>query len=189
VVGCLPRAFTVRLHRARRRLADALRRCDDQSHAHPRAARAVAGLGRSGFRTFDYFRRIGNECDGRPDDDGQRRPAGLERLAEDTYARRHGGDLARVLGEPVAGTRDDRQLTPAGAPRARVLTTRLLTTRALVTAGAGLAVAAVAAAVLITAPTAHGHPAAGGAGGTDSSQAILLTAAHVAAARSAATGT
>jgi RNA polymerase sigma factor (sigma-70 family) len=48
VVGCSPHAFTVRLHRARRRLADALRRCDDQPHAPTRAARAVAGLGRPG---------------------------------------------------------------------------------------------------------------------------------------------
>jgi RNA polymerase sigma factor (sigma-70 family) len=48
VVGCSPRAFTVRLHRARGRLTDALRRCDGQSHAHPQAARAVAGLGRQG---------------------------------------------------------------------------------------------------------------------------------------------
>jgi RNA polymerase sigma-70 factor (ECF subfamily) len=44
VVGCSPHAFTVRLHRARGRLADALRRCDDQSRAHPRAAHAAAGL-------------------------------------------------------------------------------------------------------------------------------------------------
>ena len=43
VVGCSPRAFTVRLHRARGRLADALRRCDDQYPAHPRAAGAAAG--------------------------------------------------------------------------------------------------------------------------------------------------
>ena len=48
VVGCSPHAFTVRLHRARRRLADTLRRCDDQPRARTRAARAVAGLGRSG---------------------------------------------------------------------------------------------------------------------------------------------
>ncbi len=48
VVGCSPHAFTVRLHRARRRLADALRRCDDQPRPHPRVARAVVGLGRSG---------------------------------------------------------------------------------------------------------------------------------------------
>ena len=47
VVGCSPHAFTVRLHRARRRLADALRRCGGQPHARPRAAGAVAGLGRS----------------------------------------------------------------------------------------------------------------------------------------------
>ena len=44
VVGCSPHAFTVRLHRARGRLADALRRGDDQSPAHPQAARAAAGL-------------------------------------------------------------------------------------------------------------------------------------------------
>ncbi len=43
VVGCSPRAFTVRLHRARGRLADALRRFDDQTPAHSRAARAAAG--------------------------------------------------------------------------------------------------------------------------------------------------
>jgi RNA polymerase sigma factor (sigma-70 family) len=48
VVGCSPHAFTVRLYRARRRLAETLRRCDDQPYAHTRAARAVAGLGRSG---------------------------------------------------------------------------------------------------------------------------------------------
>jgi RNA polymerase sigma factor (sigma-70 family) len=48
VVGCSPHAFTVRLHRARRRLTEALRRCDDQPYAHTRAASAVAGLGRSG---------------------------------------------------------------------------------------------------------------------------------------------
>jgi hypothetical protein len=121
------------------------------------------------------------------------RPAGLDRLAEDTYARRRGDDLARALGEPAAGTRDYRTLapagrrTPAGAPRARVRKTRVL-----VTAGAGLAAAAVAAAVLIAAPTAHGHPAVAGVGdarGADSGQAILLTAAHAAAARPLATGT
>lgn len=117
-------------------------------------------------------------------------PAGFDRLAEDAYARRRGDDLARVLGEPAAGTRDDRRLTPdgrrtpAGAPGARVLKTRVL-----VTAGAGLAAAAVSAAVLIAAPTAHGHAAVAGAGGADSGPAILLTAAHVAAARPAATGT
>jgi RNA polymerase sigma-70 factor (ECF subfamily) len=43
VAGCSPRAFTVRLHRARGRLADALRRFDDQSGAQPRAARAADG--------------------------------------------------------------------------------------------------------------------------------------------------
>ena len=43
VAGCSPRAFTVRLHRARGRLADALRRCDDQHPAHPMAAGAPAG--------------------------------------------------------------------------------------------------------------------------------------------------
>ncbi len=31
------------------------------------------------------------------------RPAGLDRLAEDTYARRRAGDLARMLGEPAPG--------------------------------------------------------------------------------------
>jgi hypothetical protein len=124
---------------------------------------------------------------------GDLRPSGLDRLAEDTYARRRGDDLARVLGEPAAGTRDDRRLTmagrrtPDGPPRVRVLKTGVL-----VTAGAGLAAAAVAAAVLIAAPTAPGHPAAaraGGAGGAGSGQAVLLTAAHAAAARPAATGT
>jgi RNA polymerase sigma-70 factor (ECF subfamily) len=44
VAGCSPHAFTVRLHRARGRLADALRRSDDRNPAHPRAARAAAGL-------------------------------------------------------------------------------------------------------------------------------------------------
>lgn len=43
VVGCSPHAFTVRLHRARGRLADALRRGDDQPPAHYREARAAAG--------------------------------------------------------------------------------------------------------------------------------------------------
>ena len=37
VVGCSPRAFTVRLHRARKRLADALR-VTDQSRAHSTGA-------------------------------------------------------------------------------------------------------------------------------------------------------
>jgi hypothetical protein len=121
------------------------------------------------------------------------RPAGLDRLAEETYARRRGDDLARALNEPA-----DRR-TPGGAPRARVLKTR-----ALVAAGAGLAAAAVAAGVLIAAPTAHGHPAVarvggagvgvgvgvgvGHAGRADSGRAILLTAAHAAAARPLATG-
>lgn len=74
-----------------------------------------------------------------------------------------------------------------------------------VTAGAGVAAAAVAAAMLIASPV-HGHPAQGPAGasgvsaggvpgggvpggGADSSHAVLLTAAHVAAAQPAATGT
>ena len=43
VAGCSAHAFTVRLHRARGRLADALRRSDDRNPAHPRAARTAAG--------------------------------------------------------------------------------------------------------------------------------------------------
>jgi RNA polymerase sigma factor (sigma-70 family) len=40
VVGCSPHAFTVRLHRARKRLGDALRRAD-QANAHAHAAPAA----------------------------------------------------------------------------------------------------------------------------------------------------
>ena len=40
VAGCSPHAFTVRLHRARRRLAEALRRAE-QSREHPPPARAA----------------------------------------------------------------------------------------------------------------------------------------------------
>jgi RNA polymerase sigma factor (sigma-70 family) len=41
VAGCSPRAFTVRLHRARKRLAEALRRAE-QSREHPPAGHATA---------------------------------------------------------------------------------------------------------------------------------------------------
>jgi hypothetical protein len=118
------------------------------------------------------------------------RPAGLDRLAEDTYARRRAGDLARVLGESVGVADDAGAITFAGTARARILAPRVL-----VTAGAGIAAAAVAAAMLIASPV-HGHPAQGPAwasgvpaGGANSSHAVLLTAAHVAAAQRAATGT
>jgi RNA polymerase sigma factor (sigma-70 family) len=40
VVGCSPRAFTVRLHRARRRLAQAVRATDDMQRLHPAAGAA-----------------------------------------------------------------------------------------------------------------------------------------------------
>ena len=110
--------------------------------------------------------------------------ASLDRLAEEGYARRRAGDLARLLSEPSGQGRRDHHLVGVGVARGRVLAA----------AGAVLAAAAVAAAVILV-PSAPGHPAAGP--GAQSSQgrqaaglpAILLTAAHVAAGRPMATGT
>jgi hypothetical protein len=107
--------------------------------------------------------------------------ASLDRLAEEGYARRRAGDLARLLSEPSGQGRRDRHLTVVRVPRGRVLAAT----------GAGLAAAAVAAAVILV-PSPPGHPAAGpGTQGTQAAglSAILLTAAHVAADRDAATGT
>ena len=110
--------------------------------------------------------------------------ASLDRLAEEGYARRRAGDLARLLSEPSGQGRRDRHLAVVRVPRGRVLAA----------AGAVLAAAAVAAAVILV-PSAQGHPAAGpGTQGRQPTQAaglpaILLTAAHVAAGRPAATGT
>jgi hypothetical protein len=112
------------------------------------------------------------------------RPASLDRLAEEGYARRRAGDLAQLLSEPPGRGRRDRHLAVVPVPRGRVLAA----------AGAVLAAAAVAAAVIL-APSAPGHPAAGpgtqGRQGTPAAglPAILLTAAHVAAGRPMATGT
>jgi hypothetical protein len=109
--------------------------------------------------------------------------ASLDRLAEEGYARRRAGDLGRLLSEPSGQARRDRHLTVVRVPRGRVLAA----------AGAGLAAAAVATAVILV-PSAPGHPAAGpGAQGKQGRPAaglpaILLTAAHVAAGRQAATG-
>jgi len=123
------------------------------------------------------------------------RPAGLDRLAEDTYARRRAVDLARVLGEPAGVADDAGRHILARAARACIPAPRVL-----MAAGAGLAAAAVAAALLVASPV-HGHPAqgpaqsssvpsgGGPAGGANGSHAVLLTAAHVAAAQPAATGT
>ena len=111
-------------------------------------------------------------------------PASLDRLAEEGYARRRAGDLARLLPEPSGQGRRDRHLAVVRVPRGRVLAA----------AGAVLAAAAVAAAVILV-PSAPGHPAAGpGSQGRQGTQAaglpaILLTAAHVAAGRPLATGT
>ena len=111
-------------------------------------------------------------------------PASLDRLAEEGYARRRAGDLARLLSEPSGQGRRDRQLAVV----------RVSPGRALAAAGAVLAAAAVAAAVILV-PSAPGHPAAGpGSQGRQGTQAaglpaILLTAAHVAAGRPMATGT
>ena len=110
--------------------------------------------------------------------------ASLDRLAEEGYARRRAGDLARLLSEPSGQGRRDRHLAVVRVPRGRVLAA----------AGAVLAAAAVAAAVILV-PSAPRHPAAGpGTQGKQGTQAaglpaILLTAAHVAAGRPMATGT
>ena len=110
--------------------------------------------------------------------------ASLDRLAEEGYARRRAGDLARLLSEPSGQSRRDRHLAVVRVPRGRVLAA----------AGAVLVTAAVAAAVILV-PSAPRHSAAGpGTPGKPGSPAaglpaILLTAAHVAAGRPAATGT
>ncbi len=110
--------------------------------------------------------------------------ASLDRLAEEGYARRRAGDLARLLSEPSGQGRRDRHLTVVRVPRGRVLAA----------AGAVVAAAAVAAAVILV-PSTPGHPASGpGAQSRQGTQAaglpaILLTAAHVAAGRPMATGT
>jgi hypothetical protein len=110
--------------------------------------------------------------------------ASLDRLAEEGYARRRAGDLARLLSEPSGQGRRDRHLAVI----------RVSHGRALAAAGAVLAAAAVTAAVILV-PSAPGRPAAGpGAQSRQGTQAaglpaILLTAAHVAAGRPMATGT
>jgi len=115
------------------------------------------------------------------------RPARHNRLAEEAYARNRAVDLARALGEPGATARHGGLRVLTGTRRGRVLAST----------GVGLVAAAVAAAVVITVPSSHGHPALGTSGGgtgtvvngASGTQAILLTAAHTAAARPAATGT
>jgi hypothetical protein len=115
------------------------------------------------------------------------RPAGHDRLADEAYARNRAVDLARALGESGATTRHGGLRVLTGSRRGRVLAST----------GVGLVAAAVAAALVITVPSSHGHPALGTSGartgtvvnGASGSQAILLTAAHTAAARPAATGT
>jgi hypothetical protein len=111
------------------------------------------------------------------------RPASLDQLAEDGYARRRNGDLARMMAEPAGKERPGRRLTVVRASRGRIL----------VAAGAGLAAAAVTAAVL-SVPSGHGtNPAvatpAGQGTQATSAGAVLLTAAHVAASQPAASGT
>jgi hypothetical protein len=115
------------------------------------------------------------------------RPAGHDRLADEAYARNRAVDLARALGESGATTRHGGLRVLTGSRRGRVLAST----------GVGLVAAAVAAALVITVPSSHGHPALGTSGartgtvvnGASGSQAILLTAAHTAAAGPAATGT
>ena len=109
------------------------------------------------------------------------RPASFDQQAEEGYRRRRSVDLARVLGQQGTVRPHTRRLAVSRPP-------------VLLGAVAGLAAAAVAAAVVVALPSPHarqpaGAPAGNSPGSADGSQAILLTAAHTAASRPAATGT
>lgn len=115
------------------------------------------------------------------------RPATFDQQAEEGYRRRRSIDLACVFAQQAAARPYRRRLAVGRPP-------------VLIGAVAGLAAAAVAAAVVITLPSPHGHQPAGAPAGNSpgsaststsasGSQAILLTAAHTAASRPAATGT
>jgi hypothetical protein len=109
------------------------------------------------------------------------RPASLDRLAEEGYARRRAADLARLTADPA------RPAKPAKHGRRRVL------------AGSGAVLAAAAVAVVtLTAPSAPGpgpgHPTGRGAGSGAAqvrldAHTVLLASARVAAHAPAATGT
>ncbi len=114
------------------------------------------------------------------------RPADHDRLADEAYARNRAVDLARAMGESGATTRH-KGLRVLTSTRQR---------RVLAGAGVGLVAAAVAAAVVMTVPSSTGHSLPGASSGTAgpvvngaSSHEVLLTAAHTAAVRPAATGT
>jgi hypothetical protein len=104
-------------------------------------------------------------------------PASLDRLADEGYARRRAGDLARLMAEPAKPARHGRR--------------RLLAASSI----AGLAAAAVAAAVTLTAPSAPGpgsgppSPGPGSAPVTLDAHSVLLASAGVAAHAPAAAGT
>jgi hypothetical protein len=111
-------------------------------------------------------------------------PASLDRLAEDGYARRRAGDLARLTAEPA---RPGRLARPGRPGRRRLLAASSV---------AGLAAAAAAvAAVTLTSPSAPGPgtappgPGSGGAPVSVDAHTVLLASARVAAHAPAATGT
>lgn len=103
-------------------------------------------------------------------------PTSLDRLAEDGYARRRAGDLARLMAEPARPGR------PGKHGRRRLLAASSV---------AGLAAAAVAvAAVALTAPSAPGPGTAPPAAPVSvDAHTVLLASARVAAHAPAATGT
>jgi hypothetical protein len=94
-------------------------------------------------------------------------PASLDRLAEDGYARRRVGDLARLMAEPPR-------------PRRRLLVGSSV-------AGLAAAAAAVAAVTLTASPAPGAAPSAAPAG--VDAHTVLLASARVAAHAPAATGT
>jgi hypothetical protein len=95
------------------------------------------------------------------------RPVGLDRLADEGYARRRDADLARLTAGPVK---------PAWHQRRRLLTAASM---------AGLAAAAAVAVTLTGSPA----PGPGTAPVTLDARTVLLASAHVAAHAPAATGT
>ncbi len=100
------------------------------------------------------------------------KPAMLDRLAEEGYARRRQADLARAVAESPASRSTARKYQIARGQGARRLS--------LLAGGSAVTAAAVAAAVVLTAAPAHsGRPVLPPAA-TQSAQAVLLASAVVA---------
>jgi hypothetical protein len=107
-------------------------------------------------------------------------PTSLDRLAEDGYARRRAGDLARLTAEPA---RPGKRGMPGVLGRRRLVAASSV-------AGLAAAAAAVAATVALTAPAAPGAGTASPAAPLSvDAHTVLLASARIAAHGPAATGT